>query len=217
MAAAFSLADTGAISAGELDYLGSTTAQGRPFTATAVAADSHGRGTVTLVDNFGTHITAAYYVISATELLWFGTDNSTNYGMILGHVLKQTGRPFASLNALTQAATFYGEMEGNVPGETSGARVGTITPASLSNTFTMTYRQSFGDSSADTSGNFIIDVGDDGRATGSDADTGATSVLYFVSSNKGFIVGSTVPRASPRASSSARSSRRPERRLPTAR
>ncbi len=145
---------------------------------------------LTLSDSFGTHIDAACYIISATEFLWLGTDMQ-NYGAILGHALKQSGRPFSS-SVLNAGATFYGEMEGPAAGVYSGARVGTIAPASVANTFTMAYTESGGASSVDNTGSFIIDVGIDGRTTTADSASGAASVFYFVSANRGFIVGSTV-------------------------
>jgi hypothetical protein len=93
---------------------------------------------------------------------------------------------------LTAGATFYGELDASNLGVYAGARVGMIAPASAANTFTMAYTESNGATSANATGNFILDVGDDGRATTTDADSGAASVFYFVSANEGFIVGSTV-------------------------
>src|SRR5262249_981413 len=197
LGAAFTLTSAGAIAASELDYLGSLNDSGRSSANGTMAAPSaDGRATISLIGTIGTPVEGIAYVVSANEILWLSTQ-IFNYGAIHGRALRQTGRPFSSFNTLTQPATFYGELEGPASGVNAGGRVGTIVHGASAGTFTMAYSESSANAASDASGNFTFDVGDDGRASVTDPDTGATSTFYFVSSNQGFIVGSTLAMGEP--------------------
>jgi hypothetical protein len=148
---------------------------------------ANGRGTLTLNPG-GTLVTASFYVISVNEALLMSIDPQTGVNansLFAGSILKQVGGPFA-LSSLNGTDIISLEAKGSTAG-TSDVQVGLLTPAG-NGTFTFATDENNGGtvtSNAPPSGTYT--VAGNGRVTV----TGGTHppVIYLVSQDKGFIVG----------------------------
>lgn len=154
------------------------------FTGTYTVA-ANGRGTITLTPG-GPTVHASFYVVSANEALFMSIDPQGTNSLFGGSILKQVGGPFG-ISALNGTDVIQLESLGSTAG-TSNVQVGLLVPAG-NGTFTFTVNSDDGGTvtaNPAASGNYSV-VGN-GRVT----ITGAGShppVLYLVSQDKGFIVG----------------------------
>lgn len=177
-------ASGGNITAAEVD----TDDNGAPmhissFTGTYTVAAS-GRGTLTL-NPPGTTVNAGFYVVSANEALLMSIDPQTGVNansLFGGSVLKQSGGPFGigSLNG-TNIISIDG-----MSGTGSDVQVGFLTPAG-NGTFTLSTDENKAGTITTNSLSGTYTVASNGRVTV----TGGTNppVIYLVSANKGFLVG----------------------------
>jgi YD repeat-containing protein len=156
------------------------------FTGTYSVA-STGRGTAALnITGVGT-INFAFYIVSAAEALLIETDSVTaRRPLVAGTLLQQTG------------AFTAGSLSGTSVFETSGLN-GVTTPTSSAglaitdgvSTLTFTSDQNSGGTITTQSGTLTYAVTPNGRVTLTGG-TGTQPVLYLVSQNKGFIIGTNV-------------------------
>jgi hypothetical protein len=180
-------ASANALTAVVVDTDDNGTPQALPsFTGTYTVA-LNGRGTIRLTPG-GTPVNASFYIVSASEALLMSIDPQTGAlanSLFAGSVLKQVGGPFAmsSLNG-TDVISLAGK--GSSAG-TSDVQVGLLVPAGNA-TFTLTTDENNAGvitSNAPVSGTYTVAA--NGRVT---VTGGATPpVIYLVSQNKGFVVG----------------------------
>jgi hypothetical protein len=148
-----------------------------------VAAD--GRGTITLNPG-GLPVRGSFYIVSASEALLMSIDPQGTNSLFAGSVLKQVGGPFG-ISSLNGTDVISLEGKGGSAG-TSDVQVGLLVPAG-NGTFTLTTDENNTGvitSNAPISGTYS--VAGNGRVAITGA--GATPpVIYLVSQNKGFTVG----------------------------
>jgi hypothetical protein len=165
------------------------TVQAIPSLTGAYTVAANGRGTITLnPPPPATAVTASFYIVSASEALLMSIDPQTGAlanSLFAGSVLKQVGGPFAisSLNG-TDVISLGGK--GSSAG-TSDVQVGLLVPAG-NGAFTLATDENNAGviaSNAPVSGTYTVAA--NGRVT---VTGGATPpVIYLVSQNKGFVVG----------------------------
>jgi len=157
------------------------------FTGTYTVA-TNGRGTIILTPG-GTPVNASFYIVSASEALLMSIDPQTGVNansLFAGSALKQSGGPFSN-SSLNGTNVITAEGLGNTVG-TSDVQVGLLVPAG-NGTFTFsTDENNAGTISSNSTGSGNYSVAGNGRVTLTNAGTNPP-VLYLVSQNKGFLVG----------------------------
>jgi hypothetical protein len=163
--------------------------QAIPSLTGAYTVAANGRGTITLnPPPPATAVTASFYIVSASEALLMSIDPQTGAlanSLFAGSVLKQVGGPFG-ISSLSGTDVISLGGKGSSPG-TSDVQVGLLVPAG-NGTFTLTTDENNAGvitSNAPVSGTYTVAA--NGRVT---VTGGATPpVIYLVSQNKGFVVG----------------------------
>jgi hypothetical protein len=178
-------ASANALTAVVVDTDDNGTVQAVPSFLGTYTVAANGRGTITLNPG-GPPVQGSFYIVSASEALLMSVDPQTTNSLFAGSVLKQVGGPFgtSSLNG-TDVISLEGKGSS---ASTSNVQVGLLVPAGNTN-FTFTTDQNNAGvitSNAPVSGAYS--VAGNGRVTITGG--GATPpVIYLVSQNKGFVVG----------------------------
>jgi hypothetical protein len=180
-------ASSGALTAVVVDTNDNGTPHAFPSFAGTYTVGANGRGTITLTPG-GTPVNASFYILSASGALLMSIDPQSGVGansLFAGSVVKQVGSPFG-IGSLNGTDVISMEGTGNTAG-TSDVQVGLFVPAGNS-TLTLSTDENNGGtvtSNAPISGTYS--VAGNGRVT---VMLGAhTPVIYLVSQDKGFLVG----------------------------
>lgn len=161
------------------------------LTASDLTVASNGRGTVTLNfagGNMNFSLQFAFYVVSATEVLMVEIDGpQTGHPLLVGEALQQ------SSSAFTDAALSGDAIVGteSLTNGTEPSISGGIASASGNGTqITLSLDQNVGGTVGTFSGSGAYSVASNGRVTLSGSGLGSNPpVLYLVTSNGGFVVG----------------------------
>jgi hypothetical protein len=145
---------------------------------------ANGRGTITLSPG-GPQVQGSFYIVSASEALLMSVDLQTVNTLFAGSVLKQVAVPF-TISALNGTDVISLEGLGSTAG-TSDVQVGLLVPVG-NGTYTLSTDENNGGtvtSNPTASGTYTVAA--NGRVTV----TGGAHppVIYLVSQDKGFIVG----------------------------
>jgi len=174
-------ASGGNITAAEADTDDKGTPMHAPsFTGTYTVA-SNGRGTLALSPG-GTPVNASFYVVSASEALLMSVDPQGTNSLFAGSVLKQSPGPFG-ISSLNGATIINVEGMGGSSG--SDVQVGLLTPAG-NGSFTLSIDENRGGTITTNSLSGTYTVAGNGRVT---LTGGTPPVIYLVTANKGFLVG----------------------------
>jgi hypothetical protein len=182
-------ASANTLSAVVVDANDNGTVQAIPSLTGAYTVAPNGRGTITLnPPPPSTAVTASFYIVSASEALLMSIDPQTGTlanSLFAGSVLKQVGVPFA-ISPLSGTDVISLQGKGSSAG-TSDVQVGLLVPAG-NGMFTLTTDENNAGvitSNAPVSRTYTAAA--NGRVT---VTGGATPpVIYLVSQNKGFVVG----------------------------
>jgi hypothetical protein len=182
-------ASANALSAVVVDTNDNGTPQATPSFAGSYTVAPNGRGTITLnPPGAATPVKGSFYIVSASEALLMSIDPQTGAlanSLFAGSVLKQVGGPFgiSSLNG-TDVISLQGL--GSTAG-TSDVQVGLFVPAG-NGSYTLSTKENNGGivtSNATVSGTYSVAANGRGTITGGTA----PPVIYLVSQDKGFLVG----------------------------
>jgi hypothetical protein len=178
---------SGTISSGVLDDDTAGTLQTNvAFTGTYTTPDTDGRSTATLNVGGATTVHMRVYVVSAGEFYIVSLDPETTDQSYSGVALAQSGT-FSS-SSLSGTAVFYSQAQGSTGTGTCGNVSGGLLTFTSGN-YTITEDQNqCGTITTNGTGSGTYSVSSNGRVT----TTGGNHnpVIYLVSANKGFIVGS---------------------------
>ena len=161
------------------------------LTASDLTVASNGRGTVTLNfagGNMNFSLQFAFYVVSATEVLMVETDGpQTGHPLLVGEALQQSSSAFTDA-ALSGDAIVGTESltNGTEPSVSGGIAAASGNGAQI----TLSLDQNVGGTVGTFSGSGTYSVASNGRVTLSGSGLGSNPpVLYLVTSNGGFVVG----------------------------
>ena len=161
------------------------------FTGTRGSPDGNGRTTFTTLTNStgSTPQDSVYYIVSASELLLMSNDSQSSNGIFAGTILQQSGGPFSNSSLSGNAVASLTGLSGGPP-PASDVQVGLLSFPSLGN-FTFNADENDGGTISTNSDSGTYSVASNGRVTVTTTVGGGghDPVLYLVSPNKGFIVG----------------------------
>jgi hypothetical protein len=183
LAGAFQSGGNGSFTSGALDSDDASTGPSSdvPFTGGGYTAptSTNGRGTANIVTAQGT-TGYSYYVVSATQLLVMETDtfSTKGYPLVSGQILQQTTSSFADGN-LNGVGVF--ELSG-LDGTTPQSQIG-LFAGNGGGGFNLTSDENIGGALTSPGGPGSYSVAPNGRVTG------WGPVLYLVTTNTGFIIG----------------------------
>ncbi|MHB8499605.1 MAG: beta strand repeat-containing protein [Candidatus Acidiferrales bacterium] len=183
-------ASGGALTAVVADVDDNGTPQAIPAFAGTYSVAASGRGTIILnPPGASTPVNASFYIVSANEALLMSIDPQTGVNansLFAGSVLKQVGSPFG-ISSLNGTDVISLEGKGSSAG-TSKVQVGLLVPAG-NGTFTFATDKNDGGtvtSNPAVTANYSVSA--NGRVTISGAGSNPP-VIYLVSQDKGFVVG----------------------------
>ena len=158
------------------------------FTGTYTVA-ANGRGTITLnPPGATTPVTASFYIVSSSEAMLMSIDPQTGLtanSLFAGSVLKQVGGPFG-ISSLNGTDVISLEGLGSTAG-TSDVQVGLLVPAGNGNYTFSTDENNGGTITSNALAAGTYTVAANGRVTATGG--GHPPVIYLVSQDKGFVVG----------------------------
>ena len=194
-AGSFTSNGMGALTAGLLDSDDNgTVSSSVAFTGTTTAVASSGRGTMTI--NTAVY---SFYVVSATEMLVVGIDPFAPGGnpLVSGTILAQSSATLASGSSVVEVNALSGSVSESQIGifdASGGTNSGTFTLTSDQNTGSTLTSPCSGNGQSCSPGTYA--VGTNGRVTLTDSGfqnsippATAQPVLYMVSGNEAFIIG----------------------------
>jgi len=162
------------------------------FTGTRGSPDPNGRTSFTITPattGGSSSIDMVYYTVSAGELLLMSNDSQSSQGIFAGTILKQSGTPFSNTSLSGDTVISLTGLSGGGGSPTPDVQVGLLSFPSLGN-FTLNTDENPGNGAPPTtnSGSGTYSVASNGRVTITGSG-GHNPVLYLVSPNKGFLVG----------------------------
>jgi hypothetical protein len=183
----FTINANGTTSAGELDADDNGNLTHVTSVAGTIALNANGRGTRTLTVG-GATINQAFYVVSASQAFYVGTDAlSAGNGLYGGQALQQTGSPFSN-SALNGIAIAWYQDTGNNAG-TSEVEVGIVT-TNGAGTLSASFDDNNGGVVTTNTPSGTYSIASNGRVTLPGAGN-HPPVFYMVSANEAFFLGTS--------------------------